>query len=153
MRQLIYCVIFVEKLIMGRVLAIDYGRKKSGIAVTDPMQIIANGLTTVPSHELFDFIVKYMQAEEVEKIVIGHPTQNSGEDSESMKYIKPFVNRLKNNFPNLPIVWVDERFTSKLAFQAMIDGGLKKKARQDKALVDKVSATIILQTYLEQNRL
>jgi len=138
---------------MGRILAIDYGRKKSGIAVTDPMQIIANGLTTVLSHELYDFLVKYMQEEKVEKIVIGHPTQNSGEDSESMKYIKPFVNRLKNNFPNIPVVWVDERFTSKMAFQAMIDGGLKKKARQDKAMVDKVSATIILQTYLEQIRL
>lgn len=138
---------------MGRILAIDYGKKKSGIAVTDPMQIIANGLTTVLSHELYDFLVKYMQEEKVEKIVIGHPTQNSGEDSESMKYIKPFVNRLKNNFPNIPVVWVDERFTSKLAFQAMIDGGLKKKARQDKAMIDKVSATIILQTYLEQIRL
>nr|WP_319398942.1 Holliday junction resolvase RuvX [uncultured Carboxylicivirga sp.] len=138
---------------MGRILAIDYGRKKSGVAVTDPLQIIANGLTTVSSHELFDFIVNYMKEEEVEKIVIGHPTQNSGEDSESMKYIQPFVNRLKNKLPHIPVVWVDERFTSKIAFQAMIDGGLKKKARQDKALIDKVSATIILQTYMEQNRL
>ncbi len=138
---------------MSRIMAIDYGKKKSGIAVTDPLQIIANGLTTVPSHELFDFIVRYMQEEQVEKIVLGHPTQNSGEDSESMKYIKPFANRLKNKFPNLPIIWVDERFTSKMAFQAMIDGGLKKKARQNKELVDKVSATIILQTYLEQTRI
>jgi len=138
---------------MGRVMAIDYGRKKSGIAVTDPMQIIANGLTTVASHELFDFIINYMKEEEVETIVVGHPTQNSGEDSESMKYIQPFVNRLKNKLPHIPVVWVDERFTSKIAFQAMIDGGLKKKARRDKELVDKVSATIILQTYLEQNRL
>lgn len=137
---------------MGRILAIDYGRKKSGLAVTDPMQIIANGLETVPSHELYDYLVKYMQAEDVEKIVIGYPTQNNGQESESMKYIKPFVNRLKKNFPQLPIEWVDERFTSKLAFQTMIDGGLKKKARQNKALVDKVSATIILQTYMEQNR-
>ncbi len=138
---------------MGRILAIDYGRKKSGVAVTDPMQIIANGLTTVPSHELFDFLVKYMKEEEVEKIVMGYPTQSSGEVSESMKYIEPFVNRLKKNFPDLPIEWVDERFTSKMAFQAMIDGGLKKKARQDKAMIDKVSATIILQTYLEQKHL
>ncbi len=138
---------------MGRILAIDYGRKKSGIAVTDPMQLIANGLTTVATHELFDFLVKYFQEEEVEGIVIGHPTQNSGEESESMKYIKPFVNRLKNKFPDLPVTWVDERFTSKIAFQAMIDGGLKKKARRDKAMIDKVSATIILQTYMEQNRL
>ncbi len=138
---------------MGRILAIDYGRKKSGVAVTDPIQIIANGLTTVPSHELFDFLVKYMKEEEVEKIVMGYPTQSSGEVSESMKYIEPFVNRLKKNFPDLPIEWVDERFTSKMAFQAMIDGGLKKKARQDKAMIDKVSATIILQTYLEQKHL
>lgn len=138
---------------MGRILAIDYGRKKSGVAVTDPMQIIANGLTTVPSHELFDFLVKYMKEEKVEKIVMGYPTQSSGEVSESMKYIEPFVNRLKKNFPDLPIEWVDERFTSKMAFQAMIDGGLKKKARQDKTMIDKVSATIILQTYLEQKHL
>jgi putative Holliday junction resolvase len=138
---------------VGRILAIDYGRKKSGIAVTDPMKIIANGLTTVASHELFDFLVNYMKEEEVEKIVMGHPTQASGEASESMKYIEPFVNRLKKNFPDLPIVWVDERFTSKIAFQAMIDGGLKKKARQNKAMIDKVSATIILQTYLEQTSL
>ena len=137
---------------MGRILSIDYGRKKSGVAVTDPLQIIANGLCTVPSHELFDFLLKYMKDEDVEKIVVGYPTQNSGEESESMKYIKPFVNRLKKNFPDLPIVWVDERFTSKIAFQAMIDGGLKKKARRDKAMVDKVSATIILQSYMEQIR-
>lgn len=137
---------------MGRVLAIDYGRKKSGVAVTDPMQIIANGLTTVSTHELYDFLVKYMQEEEVETVVMGYPTQSTGEESESMKYIEPFVNRLKKNFPSLPVVWVDERFTSQLAFQAMIDGGLKKKARQDKAMIDKVSATIILQTYLEQKR-
>ncbi|MBS2211483.1 Holliday junction resolvase RuvX [Carboxylicivirga mesophila] len=138
---------------MGRILAIDYGRKKSGVAVTDPMQIIANGLTTVSSHELFDFIVKYMQDEEVEKIVVGYPTQTTGEVSESMKYIEPFVNRLKKNFPDLPVEWVDERFTSKIAFQAMIDGGLKKKARRNKAMIDKVSATIILQTYLEQKHI
>ncbi len=123
------------------------------MAVTDPLQIIANGLTTVSSHELFDFLVKYMQEEPVDKIVMGYPTQTSGEESESMKYIEPFVNRLKKNYPDLPIEWVDERFTSKIAFQAMIDGGLKKKARQNKAMIDKVSATIILQTYLEQTRL
>ncbi len=138
---------------MGRILAIDYGRKKSGIAVTDELQLIANGLTTVPSHELFEFVSKYMKEEKVDCIVMGYPTQTTGEVSESMKYIEPFVNRLKKNFPDLPIEWVDERFTSKLAFQAMIDGGLKKKARQNKNLIDKVSATIILQTYLEQKRI
>ncbi|MCW3804182.1 Holliday junction resolvase RuvX [Plebeiibacterium marinum] len=137
---------------MGRILAIDYGRKKSGIAVTDPLQIVANGLDTVPSHTLIDFLEKYFASEDVELIVLGYPKQVSGEESESMKYIKPFYNRLRNKFPHLNVEWVDERFTSKIAFQAMIDGGLKKKARQDKALVDKISATIILQTYLEQKR-
>lgn len=137
---------------MGRILAIDYGRKKSGIAVTDPLQIVANGLDTVPSHTLIDFLEKYFASEDVALIVLGYPKQVSGEESESMKYIKPFYNRLRNKFPHLNVEWVDERFTSKIAFQAMIDGGLKKKARQDKALVDKISATIILQTYLEQKR-
>ena len=135
---------------MGRILAIDYGRKKSGLAVTDPLQIIANGLDTVPSHTLVEYLEKYFAQEDVELIVLGYPKQVSGEDSESMKYIKPFFNRLKNKFPDMPVEWVDERFTSKIAFQAMIDGGLKKKARQNKNLVDKISATIILQSYLEQ---
>lgn len=135
---------------MGRILAIDYGRKKSGIAVTDPLKIVANGLDTVASHILIEFLEKYMQTESVELIILGYPKQVNGEDSESMKYIKPFYSRLKNKFPHLNVEWVDERFTSKIAFQAMIDGGLKKKARQDKNLVDKISATIILQSYLEQ---
>jgi len=137
---------------VGRILAIDYGRKRCGIAVTDPSKIIANGLETVPTHTLFEYLEKYMQAEDVELIVMGYPTQTNGVESESMRYIKPFVNRLKNKYPDLPVSWVDERFTSKIAFQAMLDGGVKKKERQNKALVDKVSATIILQTYLEQNR-
>ncbi len=135
---------------MGRIIAIDYGRKKSGLAVTDPLKIVANGLDTVPSHTLIDYLEKYFASEDVELIVLGYPKQVNGQDSESMRYIKPFFNRLKNKFPDLNVEWVDERFTSKIAFQAMIDGGLKKKARQDKALVDKISATIILQTYLEQ---
>ncbi len=139
-----------KKYRVGRILAIDYGRKKSGLAVTDPLQIVANGLETVPSHTLIDYLEKYMASEDVELIVLGYPKQINGQDSESMKYIKPFFNRLRNKFPNMNVVWVDERFTSKIAFQAMIDGGLKKKARQDKSLVDKISATIILQTYLEQ---
>ena len=134
---------------MGRVLAIDYGRKKCGIAVTDPLQIIANGLTTIPTHTLFDFLVDYIKKEEVDEIVIGYPTQTTGEESESMKYIRPFMNRFKKRFPDLPLKWVDERFTSKMAFQTMIDAGLKKMARRDKMLVDKISATIILQTYME----
>lgn len=135
---------------MGRILAIDYGRKRSGIAVTDPLQIIANGLETVSTHTLIDYLEKYFAIEEVELVVLGYPRQVNGEDSESMKYIKPFYNRLKNKFPQLNVTWVDERFTSKIAFQTMIDGGLKKKARQNKALVDKISATIILQSYLEE---
>lgn len=138
---------------MSRILAIDYGRKRTGIAVTDPMQIIANGLTTVPTHELMDFLLKYVAQEKVERIVVGHPKQMNNEDSENMKYIKPFVAQLKKKLPDMPVEQVDERFTSVLAHQAMLDGGLKKKARQDKALVDEISATIILQSYLESRRM
>lgn len=138
---------------MSRILAIDYGRKRTGIAVTDPMQIIANGLTTVPTHELMDFLLKYVAQEKVERIVVGHPKQMNNEDSENMKYIKPFVAQLKKKLSGMPVELVDERFTSVLAHQAMLDGGLKKKARQDKALVDEISATIILQSYLESRRM
>jgi putative Holliday junction resolvase len=138
---------------MSRILAIDYGRKRTGIAVTDPMQIIANGLTTVPTHELMDFLLKYVAQEKVERIVVGHPKQMNNEDSENMKYIKPFVAQLKKKLPDMLVELVDERFTSVLAHQAMLDGGLKKKARQDKALVDEISATIILQSYLESRRM
>lgn len=138
---------------MGRIVAIDYGRKRTGIAVTDPMQIIANGLTCVATHELFDFLKQYMQAEQVERIVIGKPQKVNGEDSETMKYIVPFVNRIKKSYPDLPIEMVDERFTTKIAFQAMIDGGVKRKDRNcHNGTVDMVSATIILQTYMEMNR-
>lgn len=138
---------------MSRILAIDYGRKRTGIAVTDPMQIIANGLTTVPTHELMDFLLKYVAQEKVERIVVGHPKQMNNEDSKNMKYIKPFVAQLKKKLPDMLVELVDERFTSVLAHQAMLDGGLKKKARQDKALVDEISATIILQSYLESRRM
>ena len=135
---------------MGRILAIDFGKKRTGIAVTDPLQIIANGLTTVPSGEVLDFLEKYMAKEQVERIVVGNAVQNSGEDSESMRFIRPFVGRLKNKFQHIPVEWMDERFTSKLAFQTMIDAGLGKMDRRNKELVDKISATIILQSYLEQ---
>ncbi|MEG1586948.1 MAG: Holliday junction resolvase RuvX, partial [Bacteroidales bacterium] len=131
---------------MGRILSIDYGRKRTGIAVTDPMKIIANGLTTVPSATLIPFLKEYMAKEQVEKIVIGLPKQMNNELSESWKYIEPFVRTLKKTFPDLPVEMVDERFTSALAHQAMRDGGLKKKARQNKELVDEISATIILQS-------
>ena len=137
---------------MSRILAIDYGKKRTGIAVTDPMQIIANGLTTVPTHELVDFLLKYIQQEKVERIIIGHPRQMNYEESDNMKNIVPFINRLKKLLPDMPLELVDERFTSVLAHQTMLASGLKKKDRQNKALVDEISATIILQSYLESKR-
>lgn len=137
---------------MARVLAIDYGRKKVGLAVTDPLQIIANGLETVPTHTLLDYLKKYIQKEDVETIVVGHPKQMDNTDSESMVYIKPFLKKLKKLFPDMNIEMMDERFTSKIAFQTMIDGGLKKKARQNKELVDTISATIILQSWMEKQK-
>ena len=121
--------------------------------MTDPMQIIANGLATVPTHQLESFLLNYMRQEKVERIVVGHPKQMNNEDSESMKYIVPFLNRLKKLLPDVPVELVDERFTSVLAHQAMLAGGLKKKDRQNKALVDEISATIILQSYLESKRI
>ncbi len=137
---------------MSRILAIDYGKKRTGIAVTDPMQIIANGLTTVPTHTLMDFLISYVQKEQVERIIIGHPKQMNNEDSENMKNIVPFMNQLKKKMPQMPVELVDERFTSVLAHQAMLAGGLKKKDRQNKALVDEISATIILQSYMESRK-
>ena len=137
---------------MSRILAIDYGKKRTGIAVTDILQIIANGLTTVATPDLMDFLLDYVKKEPVERIIVGHPKQMNNEDSENMKRIVPFVNLLKKKLPQIPVEMVDERFTSVLAHQAMLDGGLKKKARQDKALVDELSATIILQTYLESKK-
>ena len=137
---------------MSRILAIDYGKKRTGVAVTDILQMIANGLTTVPTPELMDFILKYVEKEPVGRIIVGHPKQMNNEDSENMKRITPFVNQLRKKLPNIPVELVDERFTSVLAHQAMLDGGLKKKARQNKALVDEISATIILQSYLETKK-
>ena len=137
---------------MSRILAIDYGKKRTGIAVTDILQIIANGLTTVATPDLMDFLLDYVKKEPVERIIVGHPKQMNNEDSENMKRIVPFVNLLKKKLPQIPVEMVDERFTSVLAHQAMLDGGLKKKARQDKALVDEISATIILQSYLESKK-
>ncbi|MDM8159354.1 Holliday junction resolvase RuvX [Labilibaculum sp. K2S] len=137
---------------MARIVAIDYGRKRVGLAVTDPFQIIANGLDTVAAKDVLTYLEKYFQTEEVECIVVGYPKQMNNEDSESVKYLKPFLGQLKKKFPDLPIELVDERFTSKIAFQTMIDGGLGKKARRDKAMIDKVSAVIILQSYMETKR-
>ncbi len=135
---------------MSRILAIDYGRKRVGIAVTDPLQIIANGLTTVPAHTIFKYLQKYMEEEKVETIVVGYAKQMDNTDSESMKYIKPFVKKLKQTFPEINVDMVDERFTSKIAFQTMIDGGVKKKDRRNKEMIDTISATIILQSWMEQ---
>ena len=133
-------------------MAIDYGKKRTGIAVTDPLQIIATGLTTVPTVQLMDFLKKYVRQEAVERIVVGHPKQMNNEDSENMKRIVPFVNLLKKQLPDIPVELFDERFTSVLAHQAMLAGGLKKKDRQNKALVDEISATIILQSYMEARK-
>ena len=134
---------------MGRILAIDYGRKRTGLAVTDPLQIIAGNLATVPTHTLLAFIKDYIAREQVDRIVIGQPTQLNGEPSESMKYITPFVNRLHKELPDMTVVMYDERFTSTIAHQAMIDGGMKKSDRRDKSRVDAIAATIILNDYLQ----
>lgn len=134
---------------MSRILSIDYGQKRTGLAVTDPMRIIANGLATVPTATVFDYIMQYVRLEPVGRIIIGQPKQASGEYSENMKRIVPFVNRLRKQLPDIPVEYVDERFTSVLAHRAMIDAGLKRKDRQNKALVDEISACIILQTYME----
>jgi len=138
---------------MSRLLSIDYGNKRTGIAVSDPLQIIANGLTTVETSKLFEFLEDYLKNEEVASIIVGLPKQMNGQSSENMKRIEPFVNRLKKLYPKINIQYFDERFTSKLAHQAMIDGGLKKQDRRNKELVDEISATIILQGYMESRRL
>jgi putative Holliday junction resolvase len=135
---------------MGRIIAIDYGRKRTGIAVTDPLQLISSGLTTIASATAIDFLKNYFLKETVDAIVVGHARQMDSSDSESMQYILPFVKLLSKHFPEKPVHMVDERFTSKIAHQTMLDGGLKKKKRQDKALVDTISATIILQSYMER---
>ena len=131
---------------MARILAIDFGEKRTGIAVTDELQIIASGLTTVATKNLLPFIKDYTKKESVELFIIGKPTQMNNLDSESEKHILPFLKSLNNSIPNIPIIRVDERFTSKMGFQTMIDSGLNKKQRRNKALVDEISATIILQS-------
>ena len=137
---------------MARILAIDYGKKRTGLAVTDVLQLIANGLTTVPTHTLMDFILDYVKREPVERIVVGFPMQMNNQPSENMVRIEPFVNRLRKVLPDIPVEYVDERFTSVLAHQAMLDGGMKKKDRQRKELVDEISATIILQSYMDSRK-
>jgi len=135
--------------ILGRILAIDYGQKCVGLAVTDELKMIANSLGTVHSKDVLTFLKDYFSKENVETIIVGEPKQMNNTESESSKFIEPFVRLLKKTFPSIPVKRVDERFTSKMAFQTMIDAGLKKKDRQNKALVNSISATIILQSYLE----
>jgi len=137
---------------VARILSIDYGKKRTGLAVTDPLQIIAGGLATVATSELFDYLKDYVAREEVERIVIGEPKQPNGQPSENLQRVQQFVNRWRKAMPQIPIEYYDERFTSVLAHQAMLDGGLKKKARQDKALVDEISATIILEDFMRSRK-
>ena len=134
---------------MSRILAIDYGQKRVGIAVTDPLQIIANGLTTVHSKDIWDFLTKYFQDEDVESVVVGYPKQLNNKASEAVRFVNPFLKQFQKKFPAMKIELMDERFTSKIAFQTMIDAGLKKKARRNKELIDTISATLILQTFME----
>ena len=137
---------------MARILSIDYGKKRTGLAVTDPLQIIAGGLATVATSQLFDYLQAYIAREQVEMIVIGEPRQPNGEPSENLARVQQFVSRWRKAVPQVPIQYYDERFTSVLAHQAMIDGGLKKKAHQNKGLVDEISATIILEDYLRSKK-
>lgn len=137
---------------MARILSIDYGRKRTGLAVTDPLQIIAGGLATVATSELFEWLQAYIAREPVERIVIGEPRQPNGEPSENLARVQQFVNRWRKAVPNIPIEYYDERFTSVLAHQAMLDGGLRKKARQNKGLVDEISSTIILEDYMRSRK-
>ena len=137
---------------MPRILAIDYGQKRTGIAVTDDFQIIASGLTTVASETVLNFLSDYFTKENVGKVLIGEPRQMNNEPSQSAGIIEAFVQKFQQKFPDMVVVRVDERFTSKMAFQTMIDSGLKKKQRQNKALIDEIAATILLQDYLQSSR-
>jgi putative Holliday junction resolvase len=133
---------------MSRILGIDYGTKRTGIAVTDPLQIIASGLTTVATQELFDFIEKYLKEEEVEAFVVGEPLYPDGNPAQIAPHVKGFVNKLRKLYPDLPVHMQDERYTSEAAKQVILQSGANRKKRQDKALVDKVSAALILEDYL-----
>ena len=134
---------------MGRLMSIDFGRRRCGIAATDPLRIVANGVATVATAGLIDFVKRYVVAEKVDAIVVGYPRDMHGEPSESVKYLTPVINRLKKEISPMPLLYFDERFTSVLAHRAMIDGGMKKMDRRDKAIVDEISATIILNDFLQ----
>ena len=138
---------------MTRLLALDYGTKRVGIAVTDELQMIASGLCTVRTHDCMDFLKEYLSKESVSTIVMGMPKNLRNQNTDTTPYVKGFAKQIRKQFPEMKVELIDERFTSKIAFQSMIDGGLKKKARQDKALVDEVSATLILQSYMEQQKI
>lgn len=138
---------------MARILAIDYGKKRTGLAVTDMLQIVPGALDTIETKKLMEFLEDYIRREEVERIIIGEPVQPNGQPSENMQRVRQFEQRWRNAHPEIPIEGYDERYTSAMAHRTMIDAGLRKKARQDKALVDKISATIILQDYLESKRI
>lgn len=135
---------------MARILAIDYGQRRTGLAVTDPLQIIAGGLTTVETSQLLPFLTDYFKKESVERIIVGLPRQTNGLDSDNLPRVQAFVQKLQQAHPNIPVEWWDERYTSVLAHQTMLQGGLHKKARQNKALVDEIAATIILQGWMER---
>ncbi len=137
---------------MGRILALDYGRKRVGMAVSDPNKIIATKLTTVATHTVWDFLQTYMKNEPVEEVIIGYPLQMNNTASEAVVYINPFIKKFKQKYPEVPLAVVDERFTSKMAARAMLEGGVKKMDRRNKEMVDAVSAVIILQDYMEQKR-
>ena len=135
---------------MGKIIALDFGQVRTGIAVTDDLQLIASGLTTVETKELLTFLQEYIDKEEIDCIVIGEPKQMDGSMSEAERYIQSFIEKIKNSFPTIPIQRQDERFTSKMAIHSMVTGGMKKKKRKDKSMVDKISATLILQAYLDR---
>ena len=137
---------------MSRILAIDYGKKRTGLAVTDPLRIIATGLTTVDTHKLFPFLKSYFETEEVELILIGEPKNWDESDTHATPLVKKAIQKLKREFPKIPVQTLDERYTSKLARQSMLEMGLKKKDRQNKALVDEIAATMMLQEYLTQSK-
>lgn len=137
---------------MARILALDIGKKRTGVAVTDPLRIIANGLQTVDTAQLLKFLEVYFAAEQVELLVVGYPLQTNGQPSESLRYINPVLRQIVARFPNLPVEQFDERYTSTMAHRAMIDGGMRRMARRDKATVDTISATIILQSFMESRR-
>lgn len=137
---------------MGRILSIDYGNKRVGLAVTDPLKIIATRLTTVATNDIWEYLADYFKREEVELVLVGYPKQLNNEPSEAIRYINPFLKKFQLVYVDMPLKLMDERFTSKMAFQTMIDAGVKKKDRQNKATIDGVSATIILQSYLEEQK-